>query len=530
MKQAEIKAHIDYRFRPLDYIETVLGYKLWRGTAEQPGQVEVVEAYQLALQQQYEQRAYENGALAIEELQHWEPGQVIKNHIRLAGGHGFGKTLLVALLVRHFFDNFLPSVTYTFAPTFPQLRDLLWKEIGVITSRSDLPAGRLMSDCEIKDVNAHFVKGRAVPPGEATETIQGQHEAHQLYVVDEAEGVGAPFWKSREALISGGISIVLMCANPKTRASFFHRIAADPRCVSFQLSCLTHPNVLHNRDVVPSAVRRDYVTSMIDDHCDEVTAHEPDALTFEVPWRKGKIYKPDAEFQYRVLGVAPANASDRNLIPVGRYEAATKRTPEPDRPEFASIGIDMAWDGLDNGTVYARHNGAVWRSALLSKQNPSAYYFAIKDEARKLMNKGARRLHVRIDAGGGFASGVIELLETDNELSRWFIEFKVFKVYFGATGSAVKDQEKWYDVITELTGDVGESLKSLAILNPPPTLEQDLCDRVWEPENLRGKFVKKLEQKKKFKKKHGRSPDDGDGFVLAAASEFLFKGSEWALD
>jgi hypothetical protein len=34
--------------------------------------------------------------------------------------------------------------------------------------------------------------------------------------------------------------------------------------------------------------------------------------------------------------------------------------------------------------------------------------------------------------------------------------------------------------------------------------------------------VKKLEEKKKFKKRMKRSPDDGDGFVMAVAPDFLF--------
>lgn len=525
---AENLTRIDYRFNAVDYIRDVLGYTLWEGTPEAPGQLEIVQAYQLALVQQYEQRSYEAGLTALAELQHWHPGQVIQNHLRLSGGHSYGKTLVMALIVRHFFDNFMPSVTYTFAPTFPQLQDLLWKEIGVITSRADLPQGRLMADCEIKNVAAHFVQGRAVPTTDKTESIQGQHEANQLYVVDEAEGVGKAFWKSREALISGGVSIVLMSGNPATRASNFHQMAADPRCKTFILSCLSHPNVIHNRDVIPSAVRRDYVETMLKDHCEIVAQHDADKLTFEVPWRPGIIYLPDSEFQFRVMGVAPVNASDRNLIPLGRYQAACKRTPVSAWPEFAALGIDMAWDGLDHGTIYRRHDGGVRRIALMTKQEPSAYYFAAKDDARILKGLGVRRLHIRIDAGGGFASGVIELLNTDNELRQWFAELKIFKVYFGSTGRAVKEEEKWYDVVTEITADTAESLKGIAVISPPSNLEQDLCDREWEPRNLHGKFVKKLEQKNEFKKKHGRSPDDGDGFVLACASEFLFQDDDWS--
>ena len=40
--------------------------------------------------------------------------------------------------------------------------------------------------------------------------------------------------------------------------------------------------------------------------------------------------------------------------------------------------------------------------------------------------------------------------------------------------------------------------------------------------NRKGVDVKKLTPKDQFRTKHGRSSDDGDGFVLATAPDFLF--------
>lgn len=518
----------DYRFRAHEYIRDVLGYTLWRGTPQHPGQAEVVDAYELALRQQYERLLLERGEITAQECTVYREGMVIQNHLHLSGGHGFGKTLLMALLCRHFYDNFLPSVTYCFAPTLNQLRNLLWKEIETITKGAPLEYGKLYADGAIKDVASHFVESIAVPQGDATEKIQGQHAAYQLYVVDESEGVGAPFWNSRESLIAGGISIVLMSGNPKTRISQFYSILSDPRVISFTLDCIYHPNVIENREIVPSAVRRDYVEAQLRKMADIVTAHDSDSFTFSVPWRPSVIYKPHNEFLWRVRGIAPADSTDKNFVSVGRFQAACNRAPVSTTPEFASIGVDCAWDGLDKGTVYVRHNGACWLEAELTKQNPSAYYFAVKDALLKINKAGAVSVQVRVDAGGGYGSGMIELLEKDAELIALFAQLKVHRVHFGATGSAVHDKEKYYDVITELTADVAESLLGVSVINPHATLQHDLCLRQYEPRNVHGRFVKKLQNKGEFKNKHGRSPDHGDGFVLAMASEFLFKSDEWS--
>ena len=111
-------------------------------------------------------------------------------------------------------------------------------------------------------------------------------------------------------------------------------------------------------------------------------------------------------------------------------------------------------------------------------------------------------------------------------------DFKVFEIHFNGSP---KDEKAYHDWITEATADAAESLKSLALINPPNELQGDLTEREYEWVNHKGVSVKKLEQKDKFRKrqKPERSPDDGDGFVLAVVSDHLvkergeFEQSEW---
>lgn len=518
--QMESASTAPYRFEPGRYLEERLGWEPWRGTPDQPGQADVLDAYALALRQQVERQAFERGDVAEEDLVWWRPGLVIRNQIRVEAGHTVGKTTLAAGIVSHFFDCFLPSIGYCFAPGFDQINDLLFKEIRKQRRGRELP-GRVLETPEIKDMGDHFVKGRATSNagGTGTERVQGQHEQHLIFVLDEAEGIDDYVWDALESMTSGGIVIVLMLANPRTRSSRFHKAGSDPRVTSFRISCVWHPNVLAGREVIPGAVRRDYVDGMIDRHCEAVPAHSPDDLTFEVPWRPGVVFKPDTEMLFRVLGIAPKNVADNTLISVGRYEAAARRAPAGQHPDAVRIGIDCARFGKDAGSVYVRHGGAVWREAKLPRKRTGDYVRAAKDAALRLAGDGGRSLHVRVDGGGGFGGGVIDALLADLELARAYAEVVIVEVHFNGVPS---DHFAYADLATEMYAHAAEALGGLALIDPPAELEADLCERTYRWANWKGHDVKELASKDLFRKAHRRSPDDGDGLVLAVAPDFIF--------
>ena len=204
-------------------------------------------------------------------------------------------------------------------------------------------------------------------------------------------------------MVSGGIAIILMLANPRTRTSRFYKQRTRDDVANFRISCLYHPNVLADREIVPGAVRREYVMNMLRDHAEIVDEHSEDDHTFELPWQPGIIYKPDAEMMFRVLGIAPANIADNTFVPVGRYEAACNRAPESHEPTTARIGIDAARYGTDAGTIYCRHDGSVWREAAIQGQDTNAYLNKLRPLLDRLHSKGVRRVDIRVDGGGGFA-------------------------------------------------------------------------------------------------------------------------------
>jgi hypothetical protein len=491
---------VRYQYAPAQYIRDKLGWEPWAGVGDALGQVEVLDAYAAALRAQHE-----------------HPDQLCQNRIRIEAGHTVGKTKLASGIVNHFFDNFAPSIIYTFAPTFEQIHDLLWKEIKSDRRDKGLPGRILDLGLEISD--NHFAKGRATSNagGRGTERAQGQHGKYLMFVLDEAEGIDDYVWDAVESMTSGGISIVLMLANPRTRISRFHKAASDERVVSFRISCLQHPNVVYNREIVPGAVKRAYVDGMLTKHCAVVQEHNADSHTFELPWQPGTIYEPDAEFLFRVRGIAPANMADNTFVPVGRYEAATKRVSLPSGA-IAWMGVDVARYGKDRGTLYTRRGDHLWHVASFAKQDTGVYARRIADEARALAADGVKSLHIRIDGGGGFGGGVVDRLVEDMDLRNLFDDYQVLEVHFNG---APIDPASYADTATEIYAHTAEALQVLSV-SAPDTLEQDLCERTYKWVKLHGIDVKKLTPKEEFKADFNRSPDDGDGAALAAAPDYAF--------
>lgn len=510
-----------YQFKPGDYITKYLGWTPW------VKQAEILEAYTLALRQQHERDAFEQGEIPLDDLEYWQPGQVIKNWIAVDAGHNVGKTKLAAGIVSHFFDCFEPSIVYCFAPSDPQINDLLFKEIRTDRQGKKELRGEVLLEPRIKYKGNHFVKGKATndAKGQGTERVQGQHGRYLMFVLDEAEGIPSFVWDAVKSMSSGGICIILVLRNPRTTTCQAHKIRRQENCVSFRISCLSHPNVIEDKEIIPGSVRRGYVLDMLSE-CEVIEEHNPDNYTFELPWQPGIIYRPSTECLWRVLGIADAKGTDDTFCPPGRYEAALTRPPyDGDDPEEARIGVDCARYGNDKGTIYVRHAGRAWKDKEIVKQDGFAYYLGVKATCEKLKAKGVKRVKVRVDAGGGYHSTCVDNLRRDADLKEWFEIFEVYEVH--NNGSPV-DAKKYADLVTEMYYHAGEALKVLRLDSTSPNLEVDLCERKYSYviKTVGGKTrldLKQLVSKEKFKDEYNRSPDDGDGLVLAVAPDRLFK-------
>jgi hypothetical protein len=517
-----------YQPDPVGYAEEVLKLTPWPGANGAKGQRELFEDIGQSVKRQL---ACDPSAPRI---------------FRVEAGNGVGKTYGVAMLVNWFFDSFAPSICYTTAPSAEQVVNLLWKNIKALRPHH-LPGKVLPQEPRMMKAPNHFAIGKTTSNarGQGEERFKGQHDKFLLFVLDEAEGVERFVYDAILRMMTGGqVILVLIIGNPRTRTSEFHRWSRMPGVQNYRLSVLDHPNVVEGREVVEGATSRQWVIGRLHQWCEVVSAHNEDDFTFTLPWDvpppeqgdgafgpAGTIFRPNAEFMTSILGVAPANAADRTLISVGRFESACKRSEYRHDLSLIRMGIDVARFGLDYGTLYARHGGLVWREAQIYHQDSFEYVERLRRGALRIKEETLREhgpqeftLHIRVDATG-YGSGVIDLLKADDVLHREFPGFRVIEVHFGGKPS---DEANYYDCGTEMYAVAAEILKAVKVVNAPERLGTDLTERLYEWRIREGIAVKKLEDKVSFRKSEriGWSPDDGDGFVLCVAPDHLF-AQEW---
>ncbi len=520
-----------FKYSPVAYIRRFLNWKPWSGL-DYDGQKEILLAYVKVIKQQEERAAYLEGVLKKDDLKYWQPGEIIQNWLRVEAGHAVGKTKVASAITSHFYDCF-NGYGYCYAPTFRQVNDYLFKEIRADRQLNNLP-GKVLEQPILKDPNnpRHVVKGIAVQ-GASTEDVQGQHEPYMLFVLDEAEGIPSFVYDAVSSMASGAIAVVLLLANPRTRISRFHKIRGSEWVKSFRMSCLNHPNVTKGYQLVPGAVQRSYVDMMIDEHCQKVLQHDNDYHTFEVTWRSG-IYLPNNEFMFRVMGMAPEDTSGDTFCPVGRFTAAKDREQPEVKPipGKAFVGVDCARYGDDLGSVFLFQDGVATHVHSIRKQDGYEYYIKVRELLSRLKDEFDdlnidkadddrldTEVEVRVDGGGGYGSTLIDNLVHDEDVWEWFSYLSVIEVHFN---HVAYDDTQFSDLVTEMYYHASQSLRVITLQDVTDALEVDLTERRYNYVKRKGVDVKKLTAKESFKKQFGRSPDDGDGFVLAVSPSYLF--------
>lgn len=503
----------------LGYAERECGFTPWAGVDDDEGQLEFFQAVQQSVADQLD------GRPAVHEFS-------------IKSCHGVGKTKGCSILVNWFFDAFPQSVTITSAPSDDQVRTLLWKDIRSsrpLWGRRHLkPADPFMSRGD-----GWFAMGRVTNDagGTGTARFHGQHAKFMLFVFDEADGVPEFAYGAVDGMMTnlgpGMVLIFIRIGNPATRTSEFHRRHTAPGVHSINFDALRFPNVYHDdTTLVPGGTTREWVTKMIGKHCEVVPTADEDAQTFTVPWDAvdkhgtpapaGTHLRPNGQFLFRVRGKTPKNETLESFVSEGRYEAACERdvTPllQPEDTNFAAIGVDMARYGADGGTVYLHHRLRLSREAVVQGQDTSGYVPRIEAVIHKAIRQGAKRVELRVDNTGGWGIGVIDHFK-DAEYPG--VTFEVIEVNFGA---AATDFTSYYNLATEMYAEADATLARTRIDTPSDELRDDFTDRRLYYRHGRDKrYVQKAEEKDDFKKRHKRSPDDGDGAVLALAPARLFE-------
>ena len=325
------------------------------------------------------------------------------DQVAVRSGHGVGKTWTAARAAIWFFVTHPYSKVITTAPTWQQVRRVLWPEIH--SALRKVPP-MLRPNFEVLDVEVYmrgpdgnrlqdwFIVGRS---SDKPENIQGFHAPYLLFILDEASGIKNEIY---EAIMGSQTTNakILAIGNPTRPEGFFYDAFHKNRDLwaTIHISCYDSPRV--SRKWIEARKRE---------------------------WGEDSVL-----FKVRVLGEFPDVISNA-LIPLHWIEKAVVRDEVPEWADFApgdegvevQIGVDVARMGDDETvlTVVARKGLVAKVVDIVSASKRETTWTARR--AKRLYEKyGAKQINVDDTGVGG---GVTDVLKEEG--------VRVVPVKFGAS-------------------------------------------------------------------------------------------------
>lgn len=283
-----------------------------------------------------------------------EVARTVAAHRRtvVKSANGVGKTYLAADLALWFLYTHRPSVVLTTAPTWRQVRYLLWEEIRRRFRGARVPLPGMLRLTQLTVGEGWFALGLATDEGVR---FQGFHAENLLILMDEASGIPEEIWEAVEGVAVGRNNRILAIGNPLSPSGRFYRLfRAASRWQRRTISALEHPNVRGRGRQIPGAVTAEAISERVAEWCEPVERKEVYSSADLFEWQGGH-YRPNGIFRARVLGEFP-DSEEEALIPRRWIEAAMERTLPAEgyrraAVDVARLGGDLTVIGLRVGPV-----------------------------------------------------------------------------------------------------------------------------------------------------------------------------------
>ena len=384
--------------------------------------------------------------------------------------HGPGKTYTAAAVV-HWFLRLPNSRVVTTAPTWDQVKNLLWHEIRGHYENARIPLGGRLLQTEYQLDDGRYAIGLAVRE-ERPEAFQGHHAENLLVVYDEASGVPPSIFEAGEGYMTTPGARMLAIGNPtRTSGEFYDAF---------------HSKRASYSTITISAFDLPWNTG------EEVPAEVAASLTSEEWVEERRSWEGTALWDVKVLGEFPRTTDDA-VVALADVEEAQAREVEVADDDERRLAVDVARFGSDE-TVFAFREGNRVRIVkhYVGRDTMETAGWA----ARLRADLGADRIVVDDSGLGG---GVTDRLR---ELGEPVIAFTAAEKALDSEAYPNRRSESWFTL--------AERLPDLD-LDPDPQLAADMTAPRWKMDS-RGRRV--VEKKEDTKKRIGRSPDRADAVLL----------------
>ena len=263
--------------------------------------------------------------------------QALKDYkeVSVKSCHASGKTFTAAIAV-HWWLAKEDSIVITTAPTFRQVKEILWREIrSAVIGKGIYPEATIL-DTQINLRDKWFALGLST---DRPDQFQGFHSANLLVVVDEASGVTQEIYEAIDGLSP---TKILLIGNPLKNEGRFADSFKNTLVHKITISAFDTPNVKEGRSVIPGLITSGDVERM------------------------KSYYGEDSDvYRVRILGEFPLADVD-SLISVDDIAKAIQRQVDVKKQWEKKMGVDVARFGDDRSAIVIRQMEKVLRKEVFS--------------------------------------------------------------------------------------------------------------------------------------------------------------------
>ena len=297
--------------------------------------------------------------------------------VAVKSGNGLGKDFMAAVAVLWYLHTHDPAIALSTAPTFRQVRHVLWRQLRALyRPAADRLGGRLL-ETRWELAEDRYALGLSA---DGADQFQGFHSKNVLVVVDEAEGVDEEIYEAVDAVMTSQNPRLLLIGNPTSAEGTFRRAFHQERGIyeTFTISALDSPNVQADAVEIPGLVTAEWVKErriawgeQSDRYRSRVLGEFPargDDILIAMDDIEAAVYEGEGEF----AGIKGMNGMERMFLgdeSVTGGVGANNYSPLRDDPfgMFLAggdggrvvIGVDVARFGSDRSVVAARRGDTV---------------------------------------------------------------------------------------------------------------------------------------------------------------------------
>lgn len=413
----------------------------------------------------------------------------------IKAGNSLSKSYTISRLALWFLYTHYPATVVTTAPSNTQVEEIIWREIASAHSNAKIPLGgkplRTILDLQTwmgkqgkNGIKKWFATGFATKPDAASEQatrFQGFHNENVLLIFDEAAGILPPIWDAAYKLLTTPTQKLCVIGNPTLSKGSFVDCFKDPKFNKITVSVFDSPNYKAGRVVVPGLSGREFVDGVMH-----------------------KYGKDSNYYKAMVTGEIPDEDVD-SLIPLSWIEKAEQRK-EIDQ-YFPFIKKFLVWDVADGGddlnVIKVFENmqeidSLEFRDKKVEEVEPYVW--------RTIKKHGANAVIVDGDGVGRVAIGLLKASNVNDSI-------KVIE--FSGQSTGVKDPDTFKRRRSEGHWMMRDRFEQgTIIISRNPQQREELAHL--KLDDPRGGFIT-VEDKKRYRKRLGRSPNHADAIMMACA-------------